>query len=237
MAKRFSDTEKYKKQFIRSLPAKYKLFWDYICLDCNHAGIWQVDLEVAQIRLGKDAIIDLKEALQLFNTGERRIQIVNGGSKWFIAPFIDFQYGGLNPSNRVHLSVINELRNNKIKPLASPLIGAKDKDKDKDKNKDIDKYKDIEIEENKMRMDLEQHLLNCWGRDGRQSSYIITGFVDLIKKHGREKVLEAIETAARYNKKSYAYVLGILEPKDPKTEQDKEFEKFKKIREAKEGKK
>ncbi len=43
MSKRFADTDKYKKPFIRNLPAAYKLLWDYICLDCDHAGIWQVD--------------------------------------------------------------------------------------------------------------------------------------------------------------------------------------------------
>ena len=39
MAKRFTDTDKWKKGFIRNLPTKYKLLWLYILDDCNHAGV------------------------------------------------------------------------------------------------------------------------------------------------------------------------------------------------------
>jgi hypothetical protein len=139
MAKRFTDTEKYKKKFYRQMPAAYKLLWEFICHDCDHAGIWHVDFDVAQLYIGNDAVINEGEALGFFNNGENRIEILTNGEKWFIRPFIEFQYGTLNPSNRVHLSILNILKKNKIKPLISPLLGAKDKDKDKDKVKDKDK--------------------------------------------------------------------------------------------------
>lgn len=142
MAKRFTDTDKYKKEFIRSLPAAYKIFWDYLYLDCDFAGIWEVDFEVAQIRVGKDAPIEKEEALRLFNAGEERIVVLNHGSKWLVKPFIDFQYGELDPKNRVHFSVLEKLRKFEIKGLASPLQGAKDKDKYKDKDKDKEKDKE-----------------------------------------------------------------------------------------------
>ena len=142
MAKRFTDTEKYKKAFYRKLPGAYKLFWDFICHDCDHAGIWHVDLEVAQIYIGQDMKISIEKALELFNEGEVRIEVLDGGAKWFIRPFIEFQYGVLNDSNRVHHSILAILKKNKIKPLTSPLKGVKDKDKDKDKDivKDKEKY-------------------------------------------------------------------------------------------------
>lgn len=145
MAKRFADTDKYKKKFIRELPAPYKILWEYICLDCNHAGIWQVDFEVAQIRVGKDAPINEKEALALFNKDEERIIVINSGSKWFIKPFVEFQYNELLPNNRVHISVLDELKKYKIKGYASPLQRGKDKDKDKDMDKDKEKNKDIDF--------------------------------------------------------------------------------------------
>ena len=142
MAKRFADTDKYRKPFIKSLPAPYKILWDYICLDCSHAGIWIKDFEVAQIRLGKDCLVDEETALNYFNQGEQRIVVLNGGSKWFIKPFVDFQYGVLNKENRVHESIITLLRKEGIKGLTSPLQGAKDKEKDKDMDMDKDKNKD-----------------------------------------------------------------------------------------------
>jgi hypothetical protein len=133
MAKRFTDTNKWNKPFIRGLDAPYKLLWFYILDDCDHAGIWQVDGDVAKIRIGCD--INFVDALIVF---KNHIQVFDNGQKWFIPDFIDFQYGELNPANRVHQSIISILKKYKIKPLTSPLQGAKDKDKDKDMDKEQD---------------------------------------------------------------------------------------------------
>ena len=131
MAKRFTDTEKWKKPFIRNLSAPYKLLWLYICDDCDHAGIWQVDIDVARIRIGEQ--ITEREALKFF--GEKVITI-DQGNKWYIPSFIDFQYpSGLNPDNKAHGGIIKVLQkynliDEEFKPLVSPLYGAMDKDKD-----------------------------------------------------------------------------------------------------------
>jgi hypothetical protein len=140
MAKRFTDTEKWKKPFIRTMKAPYKLLWLYILDECDHAGIWQVDPEVAQLKIGEK--IKLSEAL---NSLSSKIIVFAGGEKWFIPDFIDFQYGKLNPENRAHNSVIQilmkyNLLDGDYKPLTSPLQGAMDKDMDMDKDKDKDKY-------------------------------------------------------------------------------------------------
>lgn len=115
MAKRFTDTDKWKKPYIRGLQGAYKLLWLYILDDCDHAGIWQVDFEVASIRIGEQ--VNEKDAIEAF--GER-IEIFNDGTKWFIVDFVDFQYGPLSEKNRMHLSVINILTKNQVgayKPL------------------------------------------------------------------------------------------------------------------------
>ena len=109
MAKRLTDTEKYKKQFFRSLKAPYKLLWDYILCDCNHAGIWIVDFEAARMYLGKDIRITEKAALEAFNKDELHVLPIDCGEKWFIVGFVEYQYGTLNPRNRVHASVIKIL--------------------------------------------------------------------------------------------------------------------------------
>lgn len=101
MPKRFTDTEKWKKGFIRSLPTKYKLLWLYILDDCNHAGLWDVDLEVAEIRIGDK--INTKEAIKYYS---KNIKIFDNGNKWFIPKFIEFQYGQLNENVNAHKSVI-----------------------------------------------------------------------------------------------------------------------------------
>jgi len=118
MPKRFTDTDKWKKPFIRGLQGAYKLLWFYILDDCDHAGIWQVDFEVARIRTGEQ--IDKQSAINAFGD---RIEIFAEGSKWFLRDFIEFQYGQLSDKNRMHLSVINILTKNNIgayKGLISP---------------------------------------------------------------------------------------------------------------------
>jgi hypothetical protein len=52
MAKRYTDSEKWKKDFIKTLPAEYKLFWLYLLDECDNAGIWHVELDIAEMRLG-----------------------------------------------------------------------------------------------------------------------------------------------------------------------------------------
>ena len=142
MAKRFTDSEKWKKPFIRSMKAPYKLLWLYILDECDHAGIWQVDIEVAQIKIGE--ALNTEDALKYF--GEKVISFSNG-EKWFIPDFIEFQYGQLKNDNRAHNSAIQILNKFNLideqnKPLISPLQGAMDKDKDKVKDKEMDKDKE-----------------------------------------------------------------------------------------------
>lgn len=144
MAKRFTDTNKYKKPFIRGLQGAYKVLWDYLYHDCDHAGIWIVDFEIAQIYVGSDLPINKANALKFFNESEKRIIEIDYGTKWFIPSFISFQYGELKESNRAHNSVINILKN---KGLISSLQGAKDMDKVKDMDKELDKDKDKESDE------------------------------------------------------------------------------------------
>lgn len=110
MPKRFTDTDKWKKPFIRGLEGPYKLLWFYILDDCDHAGIWQVDFEVARIRIGEQ--VNFESALKLFGT---RIHVISK-FKWFIPDFITFQYGELSEKNRLHISVLNILSKYELGP-------------------------------------------------------------------------------------------------------------------------
>lgn len=137
MAKRHTDTDKWKKEFLRSLPAEYKLFWLYLTDECDHAGIWHVELSVAEDRLGMKLSLKKMQGL----AGDRIVAFDNE-SKWFLPDFISFQYGELDGNNRVHKSVIERLEKygliepltNSHKTLTRPLQGCKDKHKDKEKD-------------------------------------------------------------------------------------------------------
>ena len=128
MSKRFTDTGKWKKLWFRKLPIKIKCFWIYLIDNCNHAGIWEVDFELASLFIGEPITeTETKEYI-----GDR-YTVLKNGRKWFISKFIDFQYGELNPVNRVHKSILYILeKEGAIKGLKRPVNGCKDKDKDKD---------------------------------------------------------------------------------------------------------
>lgn len=138
MAKRFIDTDLFRKPFMRSLEAPYKALWIYLLCECDHAGVWPVELDVAQLRMGMK--LDPEKAVEKMAGA---VVLIDDGTKWYLPDFVEFQYGTLNPANRVHSSVIERLARYGIDPndtsqnkgLGSPLQGAKDKDKDKDTQK------------------------------------------------------------------------------------------------------
>ena len=117
MAKRFTDTEKWKKGFVRSLPPAYKLLWLYMLDDCDNAGVWQVEVEVASIRIG--AKLNEKEALKLFGNN---VISFDDGSKWFIKEFVKFQQGvshiaELNSNSNPHKSILRIVEQYKLLEL------------------------------------------------------------------------------------------------------------------------
>jgi hypothetical protein len=136
MAKRMTDTDKWKKRFLRELKPQHKLLWFYILDDCNHAGIWDVDIEVASIRVGEELIYDMLPQAFL-----DKIVIFDNGDKWFIPEFIEFQYGELNPNSNVHKSVIALLEKYNLEGYMKGSQGVQSTLQDKDKDKDIVKAK------------------------------------------------------------------------------------------------
>jgi len=137
MAKRLIDTSIFRKDFIKSLEAPYKLLFIYLINECDHAGLWDVEIEIAEMRLG---VKFKSNPLAVFRG---KVIAVDDGKKWFIPSFVTFQYGNLNPDNRAHASVISLLEKfdllddeYRIRPIVSPFEGAMDKDIDKDKEMD-----------------------------------------------------------------------------------------------------
>ncbi len=138
MAKRFTNTGKWKDIWFSDLPSKYKLLWFYMLDDCDYAGVWTPNFKIAKAMVGEDF-----EPSEVKRYLKERIEFLSD-EYWYIKKFITYQYKtdiqGLNPNNRVHYSIISRLNQfNFFKPLPSPSLGVKDKDKDKDKEKDKDR--------------------------------------------------------------------------------------------------
>ena len=103
MAKRFTDTEKWNKQWYRSLSPNMKCFWDYINSRCCIAGIWEKDYGLASFFIGE--AVTHEEVMDVF--GDRLYEF---DDKILVVDHVKFQYGlELNYSSRVHRKIVDRL--------------------------------------------------------------------------------------------------------------------------------
>lgn len=127
MSKRLTDTDKWKKPFIKGLPVEYKLFWLYLLDDCDIAGVWHVDFEVAELRLGLKLSHQKAQGLLI-----EKVVVFDNGTKWFVPDFIGFQYGVLTEKNKMYNSVTSILNKYNLMGHLSPIYGGKSTVKVKD---------------------------------------------------------------------------------------------------------
>ena len=138
MAKRFTATEIWKEDWFLDTPIEYKLFWYYMLSNCDHAGLFKVNLRsfcgLMEVKLTPNKV------LEYFNAGKQRIRVISE-SVWLIEDFFVYQYGTtFNWNNRVHESIGELYKKNKIElKTIRGLLDLKDRVKDKDKDKDIKK--------------------------------------------------------------------------------------------------
>lgn len=155
MAKRFTETNMWDEDWFLDLSNEGKLFWIFITLKCNHAGIWRKNIRMFTSICGQ---IDLNETTKEINKGKERIIVLPSGN-YFLPGFFHFQYGeNFNENNRLHESISKELakenlsiencyliKNQIVKRLTSNSPLTEDKEGVKDKDKDIDKDKEKDI--------------------------------------------------------------------------------------------
>src|SRR3990167_4667617 len=99
MSKRFTDTDKWKKQSFRELKPKLKLAWFYVQDMCDSAGMWTEDFEIMSAFIGEK--ISKKEFFEAFE-GE----IISTKCGWLVASFVTIQCGELKPNCPPHRNVI-----------------------------------------------------------------------------------------------------------------------------------
>lgn len=132
-----TDTNIWEKIWFRKLKPQYKCFWFYIKDRCNHAGIWEVDLDTAEYFIGGNLVSNI-----INEVFQNHILQINE-TKWYLVDFIKFQYNceinELNPESSVHKGVIKELEKYNITTLMKGLPNPYERTKDKDKDKDMDK--------------------------------------------------------------------------------------------------
>lgn len=169
MAKRFTDSEKWKDPWFRKLKGKNQLFWLFVLDTCDHAGIWKDQFDDFCFFTGFK--ISQKEAMDVFS--DRMTKINN--ESYFVRKFISFQYGKLNPEkNNAHKGVIKSLTYSGIsyekegakEGLGRGCLAPQDKEQDKEQDKDKEKDKD---KDNKEQREIINELNIASGRSFRGS--------------------------------------------------------------------
>ena len=145
MAKRLTDTEKWKDDWYIQLSNDDKIVWQWLLDNCSHAGICKKSIGLlnlmCKVKYSENQMVEKMEN-----------RIVPFDNSWFIPKFIKFQYTTLNSSKPVILSVVKELFQHNIVHMIPESFGndykiigesfdnhcqmIKDKDKSKDKDRD-----------------------------------------------------------------------------------------------------
>lgn len=179
MAKRFTSTEKWDKEWFQNLSPRLKCLWQYMTDRCDHSGVWEANYRMASFCIGEEVN---EGDLEAFGDRVERID----DEKVFLKQFVDFQYGLLTPSSKPHYSVIKLLEKHGLpvplkpadtltKPLPKGSATVKDKDKGKSKVKVNtalpDDWKPNEnherhCSENRLDIDNAALLFEDWARGG-----------------------------------------------------------------------
>jgi hypothetical protein len=145
MSKRFIDSSLFEKRWFRKLPSNIKLFYFYMLTKCDHAGMYDFDLELAEFQIGESI-----KKQEIDKHLKEHIQFIKSDKIW-IKGYVDFQYGILKDTNNAHKSVIKILNRYGIDLGASQGLTSSSQ-ADQDKEQDKDKVKDKNKKENKVEL-------------------------------------------------------------------------------------
>lgn len=139
MAKRFTDTEKWKDDWYISLSNDNKVVWQWLIDNCSIAGVCKPSIGLlnmmCQVKYTEDQLIQEMDG-----------RVISHGRIWFVPKFLKFQYSTLLSNKPAIVSVVKELFNYGLIDLIpksfgndyqiisesfqNHLIMIKDKDKD-----------------------------------------------------------------------------------------------------------
>src|SRR6185312_4104773 len=141
MAKRLTDTEKWKDEWYVSLSNDDRIVWQWLLDNCSHAGFCKRSMSI----LNMMCRVNYTEEEMISKMSNRLIII---RTEWFIPNFIRFQYSSLMSLKPAILSVVKELYAKNCVGIIPESFGdnykiisksfdnhcqmIKDKDKDKD---------------------------------------------------------------------------------------------------------
>jgi hypothetical protein len=110
MSNRFTNTEKWKDSLFRRLPPNAKLLYFYILDNCDCAGFWEVDLDLAAFNIRID-VEEMKKAFAILHS-----RFLTDDKYVWVKSFIRFQQKGniLNPKNNAHIGIARCIKQHEL---------------------------------------------------------------------------------------------------------------------------
>lgn len=142
MAKRFTDTLIWEKEWFMKLSPKHKCLFKFIVDRCDPSGVWEQNWTLASIYIGEKC--DYSDTLVLASHLEK---LPNG--KILVTDFISFQYGKLSEKCAAHIPIFKAIEKNKLsldRVSNRVFYTLKEKETEKEEDKEEEKEKRPEIE-------------------------------------------------------------------------------------------
>ena len=138
MAKRFTESDLWKKEWFTELSPEEKCAYFYIKDNCDCVGVWDVHKNLADFLI-KDKI-NWDDFLHKCNGN---IEVLKNG-KWFLVDFCSFQYGELTESCPPHRKYISVLKKHNLfervtKGFINPIERAQEEEEEKEVDKEEEK--------------------------------------------------------------------------------------------------
>lgn len=105
---RFRNTALSREAWYRKLKPAFKCVWEFICDECDKAGMWTVDVDALEFFIGEP--IDFNQFMIAVNAdrdeGNQRVEWYNNKKKVWVTGFTAFQYGELSSNCKPHEKII-----------------------------------------------------------------------------------------------------------------------------------
>lgn len=188
MAKRFSDTDLWDKDWFMPLPQKQKLLFQFLFSKCDASGVWSPNYILASTYIGskvsKDDLKGLKNQIDILPDG-----------KIFLIDFIEFQYGTLTETCMPHRKVIGLLKKHGLFERVSEgyqkginTLQEEEEEKEEDKEEEKDKGVKGEIEETPFKIFQKWVKKNAPEVAKMKHPFTEDQFQKAVEKFGSEKV-------------------------------------------------
>ena len=211
MAKRFTDSEKWRDNWFTDLTNDQKIIWIYILDNCDNAGIWKMNMK--NLNYFCSTNISVEEFIFTF---QKRLTRINE-ELFLINKYCIFQYGPdfLNSKNKAVISALDKLTQLKVVeklnntytlsipyqyPINTPKEEEEDKEQDMDKDKSINKDKEqVELKEQDKveEQDSKEEQIKRRYNIGEELKGIFKTVPDIIKLVDRND-LDTIERREKY---------------------------------------